>query len=126
METSKIVEGIKSVFLPEFNRIGSGLDKIEGRLDELSQRMGDLNQQQIYIGQRIDETNNRIDSVREELTQRIDSVREYLTQRIDDTNKRLDRLYEVVVRKDEHIGLKERVADLERKYEHLERQISTG
>jgi len=113
-------------------------------LEELSKRTGDLNQQQIYIGQRIDalreeltqridETNRRIDALREDLTQRIDALREELTQRIDETNRRIDEtnrrmdsLYEVIVRREEHTGLQERVADLEKKYEYLEKQVATG
>ena len=74
---------------------------------------------------RIDETNRRIDSVREELTQRIDLVREELTLRInslkEELTQRIDRLYEVIVRRDEHYKLDERVADLEREVNELKR-----
>jgi len=45
---------------------------------------------------------------------RIDSVREDLGERIDEINKRIDRLYEVIVRRDEHSMLDQRVAKLER------------
>ncbi len=73
----------------------------------------------------------RIDSVREELSQRIDET----NKRIDDlrvelrdemakTNRRLDRLYEVIVRRDEHYKLDERVAHLEREVNELKRRAA--
>jgi hypothetical protein len=65
------------------------------RLDDITIHLSDQSR-------RIDETNKRIDAVREELTHRIDTVREDLAHKIDETNQRLDRLYEVIVRRDEH------------------------
>jgi len=41
---------------------------------------------------RIDETNNRIDNVKAELTDKMDEVRTELTARIDATNNRIDQL----------------------------------
>jgi peptidoglycan hydrolase CwlO-like protein len=54
------------------------------------------------------ETNNRIDET---------------NNRIDGTNRRIDRLYEVIVRREEHEGLKERLARVERAIKALEERI---
>ena len=72
-------------------------------------------------------TNKRLDDINIHLadqSRRIDALREELTQRIDETNKRLDRLYEVIVRKDEHIQIEQRVTGLERDVNELKRKIA--
>ncbi|MFN6962062.1 MAG: hypothetical protein ACK4N6_07445, partial [Rhodocyclaceae bacterium] len=66
----------------------------------------------------------RSDAVREKLSGRIDTTREELTARIDETNKRLDRLYEVIVRRDEHVGLERWVRELDRKVLDLEHRLA--
>jgi len=73
---------------------------------------------------RIDETNKRIDAVREELGQEIRDVRIELRAEIAKTNSRIDRLYEVIVRRDEHHKLEQRVADLERDVSELKRRLA--
>jgi hypothetical protein len=55
--------------------------------------------------QRLDDVNRRLDDANTHLidqTRRIDAVREELSGRIFETNKRLDRFYEVLVRREEH------------------------
>ncbi|MGD9971460.1 MAG: hypothetical protein AB7S77_00210, partial [Desulfatirhabdiaceae bacterium] len=52
---------------------------------------------------RMYETNNRTDSIRDELIRRMDAFAQ-----------RLDRLYEVIVRRDEHLVAEERISALER------------
>ncbi|MDY6863747.1 MAG: hypothetical protein SV062_12275, partial [Thermodesulfobacteriota bacterium] len=69
---------------------------------------------------RIEETNNRIDSVREELSQRIDET----NNRIDGINTRMDRLYEVIVRRDEHYKLEQKVANLELEVNKIKSQMA--
>jgi ubiquinone biosynthesis protein UbiJ len=73
---------------------------------------------------RIDETNKRIDVVRGELGHGIDKVREELGSKITETNKRLDRLYEVIVRRDEHAGVERRVAALEQDMAEIKRRLA--
>ncbi|MGQ0594416.1 MAG: hypothetical protein ACT4QB_17760 [Gammaproteobacteria bacterium] len=78
----------------------------------------------IDLSRRVDETNRRIDAVREELTARVEGAREALTHRIDETNDRLNRLYEVIVRREEHEGLAQRVTRLEQKVEDLTARLA--
>lgn len=100
-----------------------------------NKRLDDVNLHLADQSRRIDETNKGIDAVREDLTQRIDSVRQELTERIetvrtdlihriDETNDRIARLYEVIVRKDEHGKLEEHVAHLEREVNELKRRAA--
>lgn len=122
------------------------LDDVNLHLADQSRRIDDTNKRIDDTNKRIDDTNKRVDAIREELTQhiasireeltrRIDSVREELTRRIesihadlihrsDETNQGLYRLYEVIVRKDEHVMVAERVAVLEREVSELKRRLA--
>jgi chromosome segregation ATPase len=78
-----------------------------------------------------EELTTKIENVREELTTKIENVREELTrridgvsERIDGTNRRLDRLYEVVVKREEHLEVLSRISKLEEEIELLKRKIA--
>jgi deoxyhypusine synthase len=43
---------------------------------------------------------------------------------IGETNKRLDRLYEVIVRRDEHVKLENRLVNFEQRLQKLERRLA--
>jgi len=90
-------EVIKELLIPELNEIKANGYRLEGRVDEISSRIGDTNLQLVELGRRIDETNNRIDAVREELTHkidetnnRIDTINADLTARMDAQTARID------------------------------------
>ena len=61
-------------------------------------------------------TNKRLDDVNSHL---IDQSR-----RIDETNKRLDRLYEVIVRREEHQDLAFRVTHLEKELAEIHKKLA--
>ena len=142
MEIKEITEAVAKALIPEISKLGSRMDRMEGRMEEMSSRLTDINdrilgleqqmngrilgleqqmngkmlgleEQMIYINQRLDDTNNRIDKVREELS-----------QQIGETNKRIDRLYEVIVRREEHKSLDRRVLGLEKKVREIEEKIA--
>jgi len=73
---------------------------------------------------RIDGTNKRIDSVREELGGKIDETNKRIDSVKDELTKRIDRLYEVIVRRDEHSMLDRRVAKLELEIDDLKRMAA--
>ena len=126
MDVKQITEAVAKALIPEISKLGSRMDRMEGRMEEMSSRLTDINgrilgleqqmngkmlgleEQMIYINQRLDDTNNRIDKVREELS-----------QQIGETNKRIDRLYEVIVRREEHKSLDGRVLGLEKKVREI-------
>ena len=68
----------------------------------------------------IDETNKNINKTRIELKEEIAKN----TSRIDEINKRIDRLYEVIVKKEEHIDLVVRVTKLEEKLKEIEVRVT--
>ena len=59
-----------------------------------------------------------------ETNKRIDSVRDELVAMIGETNKRLDRLYEVIVRREEHYLLENKVENIEKRLQDLERKLA--
>ena len=111
---------LQEMILPEFESMKTEQAKIEERLNSLDKRLGDANAHLVDQSRRIDETNKRLD----ETNNRIDSVRVELAAMIDETNKRIDRLYEVIVRRDEHTKLESKVSNLEQRLIELERKVA--
>ena len=104
---------LKELIVPELNKIKEENKEIKTTLVLTNKRLDDIN---LHLA----DQSRRIDSVREELSERIDET----NKRIDGTNKRIDRLYEVIVRRDEHYKLDQRVADLEREVTGLKRMAA--
>lgn len=120
----------QEVVVPELEQIRAENAEVKTALQLTNKRLDDLNAHLVDQSRRIDavrvELTEKIDLLRIELAhrldethKRIDAVREELAHKIDETNDRLNRLYEVVVRREEHEGLAQRVARLEQKVEEL-------
>ena len=103
MDKENVVTAIKDFILPELKEIKDNQAKMSIRLDAVEKRLSDINGHLVDQSRRIDETNNRIDEVRTELTGKIDNVRTELTDKIDEvrtdltgridaTNNRIDQL----------------------------------
>ncbi|MEK7274142.1 MAG: hypothetical protein AAB110_02705, partial [Candidatus Desantisbacteria bacterium] len=63
------------------------------------------------------------DEVNRDLIARIDEVNRGLIIRIDETNNRLNRLYEVIVRRDEHEKLEIKVMKIEQDIAEMKEKI---
>lgn len=111
---------IKELILPDLTRIREENQEIKTILTLTNKRLDDVNLHLADQSRRIDETNKRIDSVRDELVKRIDET----NKRIDGTNQRMDRLYDVVVRRDEHAQLSQRMNAMEREMAELKRRTA--
>ena len=81
MDKEGVVTAIKNFILPEFKEIKDNQAKMSIRLDAVEKRLSDINGHLVDQSRRIDETNNRIDEVRTDLTRRFDA-----------TNNRIDQL----------------------------------
>lgn len=137
-----VVAALKEMVLPELAVMKQEQAEIRTTLVLTNKRLDDINVHLVDQSRRIDalreelsgqiiETNKRIDSLREELggqiietNKRLDAVREELSAQISETNNRLNRLYEVIVRRDEHQQLSERMARLEQDVEELKRRLA--
>jgi chromosome segregation ATPase len=125
-----IQDGIKELIIPELETIKAENREIKATLQLTNKRLDDIN---IHIvdqsrridetNKRIDETNKRIDELDKSLTMRIDELDKKLTMRIDETNKRIDKLYEVIVRREEHEKLEIKVMQLEQDIADVKKQI---
>ena len=119
---NKRMDDINLHLADQSRRIDAVREELGGRIDAVREEMSG----------RIDLLSGRIDSLSENLGSRIDAVREELGARIDhantmiqETNKRIDsmaqkfdirmdRLYDVIVRRDEHALAERRIAALEK------------
>ena len=104
----------------EYKEIKLVLGAVNTRIDDVNKRLDDVNAHLVDQSRRIDETNNRID----ETNERIDYLRVELRDEIQKTNVRIDRLYEVVVRKEEHDKLEMRTMRCEREVDRIGRKIA--
>ncbi len=129
------------------------LDDVNTHLADQSRRIDETNKRIDETNKRIDETNKRIDAVQTDLSGRLENVRAELTGRlenvraelsgrlenvraeligriddiilrIDKTNERLDQLYLVNVRRDEHEELKNRLSQLERDVAEIKHRLA--
>ena len=98
---------LKEFIVPELNKIKEENKEIKATLVLTNKRLDDIN---LHLA----DQSRRIDSLREELSERIDETNKRIDSLRENLNQRIDRLYEVIVRRDEHYKLDQRVADLER------------
>ncbi len=116
----EITDALKAVLFPELDKIKTEIAGVKGVISEQSQRLGDLNLHLIELERKIESTNARIDGTND----RIDGLKDELNQRIDGINNRMDRLYDVIVRRDEHDKLDIRVIQLEIKMQELREKVA--
>lgn len=124
---------VQELILPEFEIIkgenreikitlqltNKRLDDINLQLQDKSRRIDETNKRIDEINKRIDETNKRMDELRTELRYEMSELRLQIVQ----TNKRIDKLYEVIVRREEHDKLESRVIQLEHDIAQLREEI---
>ena len=117
-----VLAGLKELIVPELQVMKQAQAEMKAILGLTNKRLDDINSHLIDQSRRIDETNKRIDSIHADLITRIDKVNMDLIMRNDETNRGLARLYEVIVRREEHQFLGERVARLEQTVEEMKRR----
>ena len=115
-----VISALKELIIPELNSIREENREIKAILTLTNKRLDDHNAHLTDLSRRIDETNKRIDGLKVELKEEISKN----TSRIDEINKRIDRLYEVIVKKEEHIDLVVRVTKLEEKLKEIEVRVT--
>ena len=111
--TDKINEAFKEIILPELGKLTQDVKEIKTTLSFTNQRITDIHSQYLDLSR-------RLDSARMELTERIDET----NKRIDETNRRMNRLYEVIVRREEHASVVERGNHIEIELEAVKKKIA--
>jgi dsDNA-specific endonuclease/ATPase MutS2 len=131
---SAIAEAIKELIIPELNGMKSDIQGLKSGLEAITKRLDDQNDHLIELSRRTDqvrtELSGKIDQVRTELSGKIDHVRNELNERIDSSNDRtdaingrIDRLYEVVVKREEHIELRQLYRNIDDRVQKLEKAL---
>jgi len=112
-----VVATFREYLLPELEGLKSGQTRITSDIAAVNKRLDDVNQH-------LSDQSRRIDAIREELNGNINAVREELNHRIDETNKRLDRLYEVIVRRDEHAAIVIKINELDHEVREIKQRLA--
>lgn len=127
--TNKRLDDVNAHLLDQSRRIDAMREELGGRIDSARQELsGRIDAEREELSGRIngveEKLTGRIDVMREELGGRIDAVEEKLSGQISETNNRLNRLYEVIVRREEHQQLSDRLRRLEHDVEDLKRRLA--
>jgi uncharacterized coiled-coil DUF342 family protein len=112
-----LIKAVKAALLPELAELKSVLALTNQRLDDTNKRLDDMNA-------RLVDQSRRIDSVRESLENRFEALRTAVDDRFKTINGRLDQLYEIVVRREEHYLLANRVQALEQELAKLKERFA--
>lgn len=123
----------------EFSAINKRLDDVNKRLDDVNQHLVDQSRRidavREELSQRIDKTNERMDAMSNDLNSRMDAMSGDLNSRMDamssDFNRRIDatdaslgRLYEVIVRREEHSAVVIKLNELEQDVRELKQRFA--
>ncbi|MGD2089400.1 MAG: hypothetical protein PVH61_24715 [Candidatus Aminicenantes bacterium] len=90
-----ITNALKELVIPELDKIKADVNETKAVLGVTNKRIDDLSLQMVEVNRRIDETNNR-----------------------------LNRLYEVIVRREEHAALEQKVIALEREVHEIKSKMA--
>ena len=122
-----IKNAFKDMIVPELDKIKADVSEIKAvlgvtnqRIDDTNKRIDDISIHIADLSRRIDENNKRIDDT----NNKIDEMKDRIEVKISETNDRLNRLYEVIVRRDEHKTLELKVIELERDVKEIKSKIA--
>lgn len=126
-----VLEALKELIVPDLDELKSDVRELKAVQQVTNKRIDDLNGHSLdhsrgldQVRNEINQVRNEIDQLRTELTERMDSLNNSLSTRIDVTNERIDRLYDVIVRREEHEDLKRNLLDFGRRLERLEEKVA--
>jgi len=86
---------MQEYLLPELQEIKSGQARLETELNAVNKRLDDVN---LHLADQ--------------------------SRRIDETNKRMDRLYEVIVRRDEHSAVVIKIGELDNEIREIKQRLA--
>ena len=90
-----ITNALKELIIPELDKIKADVSETKAILNVTNKRIDDLSLHMVEVNRRIDETNNR-----------------------------LNRLYEVIVRREEHTSLEQKFIALEREVHEIKSKMA--
>ncbi len=118
---------MREYLVPELEAIKAGqlradveFGAINNRIDDVNKRLDDVNQHLVDQSRRIDKTNERIDKTNECIT----AMGDKLNSRIDATDASLGRLYEVIVRREEHSAVVIKLNELDQDVREMKQRLA--
>jgi len=90
-----MLTAMQEYLLPELQEIKSGQARLETELNAINKRLDDVN---LHLADQ--------------------------SRRIDETNKRMDRLYEVIVRRDEHSAVVIKIGELDNEIREIKQRLA--
>lgn len=94
---------MQELIIPELDKLKADVSEIKSVQAVTNKRIDDISMHLADLSRRLDETNTRID----------------------ETNNRINRLYEVIVRREEHTSLEQRLVVIEKDVQELKSKIGT-
>jgi peptidoglycan hydrolase CwlO-like protein len=101
---------MQELIIPVLDKLKADVSEIKSVQLVTNKRIDDISIHLADLSRRLDETNTRIDET---------------NTRIDETNNRINRLYEVIVRREEHTSLEQRLVVIEKDVQELKSKIGT-
>lgn len=111
-----IAEAIKELIVPELKSLQADVGQVKAVQDVMNKRLDDVNAHLI-------EQSRRIDSMNDSINSRIDTLRADLERKIDETNDRINRLYEVIVRREEHENFGKELSKIDCRVRKIEEKV---
>ena len=94
---------MQELIIPELDKLKADVSEIKSVQVVTNKRIDDISIHLADLSRRLDETNTRID----------------------ETNNRINRLYEVIVRREEHSSLEQRMVVIEKDVQELKSKVGT-
>jgi len=119
----------------EFASINQRMDDVNKRLDDMNAHLVDQSRRidavrEELIGridktnERIDENNKRMDAMHTDMIGRIDETHQHINSAVTAINMRMDRLFEVIVRRDEHVALASKLNEMDIDIRNMKQHIA--
>jgi len=140
---------MREYLVPELEAIKAGQLRADVEFAAINKRLDDVNQHLIDQSRRIDKTNERMDAMSSDFNRRMDETNERMdamssgfNRRMDETNERIDamssdfnrridatdaslgRLYEAIVRREEHSSVVIKLNTLEQDVRELQQRLA--
>lgn len=116
----EIGNAIKDMIVHELDKPKTDVSEIKAVQEVTNKRIDDISIHIADLSRRIDENNRRIDGT----NNRVEELKDRIEDKISETNDRLNRLYEVIVRRDEHKTLELKLIELERDVKEIKSKIA--
>ncbi len=119
-----IRSALEELILPDINKIIEDNNEIKTILGLTNKRLDDINLHLADQSRRIDDLRKELRDEISNTNVRIDDLRVELRDELAKNNMRMDRLYDAIVRRDEHVKLDGRVVNLEREISEIKSKLA--